>query len=404
MIKSCEIKVLFDTMAKNVFVTKDNRYIGSLPDIELQYYDEKTGQVRWGQVDFIQKHFVDKPTFQISFENGSFVVVTEDHSLVVKRNENVVQTKVYQLQQNDQFYTLNGWTKMNKITPQERYARWVYDIQMKDNPHTFFANGVLVHNSVFIKLKVDENTLKEQLEKLNGEMLLNDLIMKYNPNIDMKYYQYELEYEKHLKYLYLGDKKKRYYSIMDNGKKYIHGLNIIRKDTPERIKELLDGLCEIAITGNFNIKHLEEVFEKIKVAEYDEIAVHKSFSKRFDAYNKTRPSHVSGALFANEHLDMQIKHSDVVYLFYINSFCEPDIKLKDRRNVICLRKEDFEVIKTTDKFEIDYVELMEKQFIQPLREFDKIDLVAKALDDWAIKMKDNYRLSKTKGYLFKKKA
>jgi hypothetical protein len=35
MIKSCEIKVLFDTMAKNVFVTKDNRYIGSLPDIEL---------------------------------------------------------------------------------------------------------------------------------------------------------------------------------------------------------------------------------------------------------------------------------------------------------------------------------------------------------------------------------
>jgi len=35
MIKSCEIKGLFDMMAKDVFVTKDNRYIGSLPDIEL---------------------------------------------------------------------------------------------------------------------------------------------------------------------------------------------------------------------------------------------------------------------------------------------------------------------------------------------------------------------------------
>jgi intein/homing endonuclease len=33
----------------------------------------------------------------------------------------------------------------------DRGARWVYDIQMKDNPHTFFANGVLVHNSLFAR-------------------------------------------------------------------------------------------------------------------------------------------------------------------------------------------------------------------------------------------------------------
>ena len=49
------------------------------------------------------------------------------------------------------------------------------------------------------------------------------------------------------------------------------------------------------------------------------------------------PQHVSGALFANKYLDLKIRHSDVVFLFYINSFCEPHIKPQDRKNVICLR-------------------------------------------------------------------
>jgi uncharacterized protein YxeA len=40
----------------------------------------------------------------------------------------------------------------------------------------------------------------------------------------------------------LGDRKKRYYSIQKNGEKYIHGLNIIKKDTPKFIKEL-DDIC-----------------------------------------------------------------------------------------------------------------------------------------------------------------
>jgi DNA polymerase elongation subunit (family B) len=219
----------------------------------------------------------------------------------------------------------------------------------------------------------------------------------------MKYFQYNLEYEKNLSYIYFGDRKKRYYSIQENGEKYIHGMNIIRKDTPEYVKELLNDLCEQAVKDNFTIKNLEEVYEKIKTADYDQIGVHKHYSKRFEAYNKTMPQHVSGALFANEHLNLKIKHSDVVFLFYINSFCEPEIKPADRRGVICLRKEDFNIIKTTDKFEIDYNELMEKQFIQPLREFDKILQVQQVINEWCNKLTENYRIKRSGEYAFKKK-
>ena len=258
-------------------------------------------------------------------------------------------------------------------------------------------------DSVFLKLKVDEQTFKRQLYQFNKEVLPDQLIKRFNPCIDLKYLQYELEHEKNLSYLYLGDRKKRYYSIQQDGSKYIHGLNIIKKDTPAYIKQLLDQLCERAVTGKFSVSDLEQVYNKIKTAELDEIAVHKSITKRFEKYNKTIPQHVSGALFANEHLGVKIKHSDVVYLFYINSFCEPEIKPGDRKNVVCLRKEDFPLIATTDKFQIDYNELMEKQFIQPLREFNKIPQVQKAIDDWGKLFNDNYRINNKGQFVFKKR-
>lgn len=258
-------------------------------------------------------------------------------------------------------------------------------------------------DSVFIKLKVAEQVFKEQLNEFNKITLPEQLIRKYHPDIDIKYLQYDLQHEKNLSYLYLGDRKKRYYSIQQDGSKYIHGLNIIKKDTPAYISKLLDQLCERAVTGAFSVKDLEEVYNNIKTAELDEIAVHKSITKRFQKYNKTMPQHVSGALFANEHLGLKIKHSDVVYLFYINSFCEPQIKPSERRNVICLRKEDFPVIGTTDKFEIDYNELMEKQFIQPLREFNKIPQVQQAIEDWGKSFNDNYRMNNKGQFVFKKR-
>jgi hypothetical protein len=50
----------------------------------------------------------------------------------------------------------------------DRGARWVYDIQMKDNPHTFFANGVLVHNSIFLRVETESENLKGWLDNFNN--------------------------------------------------------------------------------------------------------------------------------------------------------------------------------------------------------------------------------------------
>ncbi len=398
----CTIEELYN-LIQQVFIIQDGRHIKKLPFIQLEYYDQKTKTIEWGDVDFIERHYVNKPMYRVILMNDEFVEITQDHSLVVLRNNKLIQTKVSRVKQNDQFITLKGITTVKDIELLPESFNWVYDIQMKDTPHTFFANGILVHNSVFIKLTVDEDTFKKYLEEFNKKMLPEELIKKYHPDINEKYFQYELEHEKDLSYLYLGDRKKRYYSIQQDGSKYIHGLNIIKKDTPAYISKLLDELCEKAVMGNFSVKDLEQAYEKIKSADLQEIAVHKSITKRFEKYNKTMPQHVAGALFANQHLGLKIRHSDVVYLFYINNFCEPDVKPSERKNVICLRKEDFPLIKTTDKFQIDYYQLFEKQILLPLRQFDKIPEVKQAIEEWSKLCKDNYKINNKGQFVFKKR-
>lgn len=255
-------------------------------------------------------------------------------------------------------------------------------------------------DSIFLEPD-DMDLLRKQIDLFN-KTILPEFIRSYNPYVDDSFIFYELELQRILSHIYFSDAKKRYYSIQDNGKKYIHGLNIIKKDTPAYIKQLLDDLCEKAVRGEFSVKLLENTYEAIKSANFEQIAVHKAVRKKFSSYVKTMPQHVAGAMFANEILGLQLKNSDVVYLFYINNYCQPERKPQDRNNVICLRKEDFSVINTTDKFSIDYSELMEKQFIQPMREFNYIPEVSIAISEWCARFNDNYRTKKDGTYSFKK--
>lgn len=261
---------------------------------------------------------------------------------------------------------------------------------------------ILYGDTDSIVLKFDDlDIFKTAIQKYNKSELYK-LVRRYNPSISKQFMFYDLQFEKLLSHIYYSDAKKRYYSIQDSGKKYIHGLNIIKKDTPPLIRSMLDDMCELAVRGGFSINVLKDAYSRIKRAPYDEIAVHKAIRKQFTSYVKTIPQHVAGALFANEILDLKLRNSDVVYLFYINNFVQPDRKINDRNNVICLRKEDFHHIESTDKFKIDYQELMQKQIIQPMRQFNYVPQVKLAIHQWCKEYSDNYRLKKDGDYAFKK--
>ena len=275
-----------------------------------------------------------------------------------------------------------------------------------------FANEYFSHfgnilymdtDSIFIKLFQDMNAndLFHYLDVFNKSNIKERFVKRFNKYIDQfpEYCQMELKYQKHLKYIYFGEGKKRYYSIEDNGSKYIHGLNIIRKDTPEYVSYLLDILCQKAVKNELTLEDLQMTYNKIKCVSYDKIGIHKAFNKRFDQYNKNVPQHLSAVQFANEKLGLKIQHSDSVYLFYIKSLCEQNLKPKDRHDAICLRPEDFSIIDNNDKFEIDYDKFFEKQIIQPLREFDKIPKVKQVLQQYYKNKNDRYKISKAGEYV-----
>ena len=194
----------------------------------------------------------------------------------------------------------------------------------------------------------------------------------------------DLKFEYDMEKIYFSNSKKRYYGIIrDTGKKYIRGMNIIRKDTPEFMKGALNKIAELAVRGNLTMEHLNLLRKKIETVDYKLMGINKKFTKSFDQYNKTMPQHVKASFWANEKLNTTISHTATPFLFYIKSNCEDDIKIKQRQQAICLNEEDLKLIDDRkDVFELDYETFFKKQVLDQLEEFDKIDEVKSLVENY----------------------
>ena len=91
--------------------------------------------------------------------------------------------------------------------------------------------------------------------------------------------------------------------VRDTGKKYIRGMNIIRKDTPEFMKGALNKIAELAVREQLTLNHVIALRKKIESVDYKLIGISKSFTKKFDEYIKTMPQHVKASFWANKNLD-----------------------------------------------------------------------------------------------------
>lgn len=274
---------------------------------------------------------------------------------------------------------------VSKVEPIE-YDGYVYDIHMPGSACTFFANDILVHNtdSCFFKQNGKTNNEIEHWVENYNEKLATDFIPKYNDGIVPEFSMLEIEFEKDMERFYMGSAKKRYYGIVrETGKKYIRGLNIIRKDAPTLIKEELNNLAEHCVTDCLTVEDLTTLRNKIESHPLKELGITKSFSRRFSEYIKNIPQHLKGARFANEHLEAGITHQDNPLMFYIISHCEEDLKPRERTQVICVNDELLpELTKHPELFELDWDTFMQKQIIDQIEEFAHIDSVKIALEKY----------------------
>ncbi len=229
------------------------------------------------------------------------------------------------------------------------------------------------------------DNIKDTIIKYNSK-LKSDFVSKYITNVPDDYVHLELELEKDLEYAYFSESKKRYYGIeRTTEKKYIKGMNIIRKDAPKFIKEQLNELAELSVREKITVDDILSLRKAVETTDYNLLGITKNFSRRFSSYVKNKPQHLKASIWANNILGTKITHINNPLLFYVKSNCEDDIKPNQRNKAICILEEELDLInKNKDKFSIDYDTFFKKQVIEQLEEFDLIPQVKKALDEYEI--------------------
>jgi len=277
------------------------------------------------------------------------------------------------------YFRLCSYECADAITFFARQALKYAIVNFKDKGHKTLYGDT---DSIFVKSEgASVEDMENKLISFNEDLETN-FVKHYNPGIDMDYQHMDLKFEYDLEYIYFGSVKKRYYGIIrDNNKKVIRGLNIIRKDTPEFLKDKLNEMAEKAVRNELDLNWLLQIRSEIETIPYSDLGISKAFGKPFSEYTKTMPQHVKASKWANNKLGTEITNKDNPYLFYIKSNCEEDLKKNDRQKAICLNEGDLKFIDgRPDIFSIDYDVYFKKQIYEQLEEFALIPEVQSMLD------------------------
>ena len=107
-------------------------------------------EIQEKKIIYVMKHKVNKRMFKISVNNKS-VIITEDHSLMIKRNDKLISVKSNEILKTDELIS-NYITNNYKIEDLGIQELVVFDIEVEDN-HNFFGNDILLHNSAYYTIE-----------------------------------------------------------------------------------------------------------------------------------------------------------------------------------------------------------------------------------------------------------
>ena len=109
----------------------------------------------YANVERVIRHKVSKEKWLLEDEFCNEVIVTNDHSLMVLRGGVLQKTTARDIDIESDLLVIDdgGDIEIVGITRCEQIGHfddeYVYDIEMKDETHTFVANNILVHNSIY---------------------------------------------------------------------------------------------------------------------------------------------------------------------------------------------------------------------------------------------------------------
>lgn len=211
---------------------------------------------------------------------------------------------------------------------------YVYDIEMEDNTeHTFFANDILVHNSIYFTIQPILQSINKQLVNEQGKIckeaydiaqqmqdMLNVEISNW-AKTELKSINPRFEFKREtICDVGIFIQKKRYIlhvlddeGVEENKTKYV-GVEVVSTSTPKKAKPLIKNVVETMLKTKSYKKTNDaylQAYESFKTLPIEDIAFprgikgyekYASLAKDFSIAKGT-PIHVKSAIYFNQLLD-----------------------------------------------------------------------------------------------------
>lgn len=418
-------KELFEYCSEHfekISYTKDNE-VYKVEGISIIQPDDT-----YKNIKYISKHFTTKDRYRIHVLTSRYeyktIETTNDHTCIrwVERyqTENV---KASDLKVGDYVYTSKDEPVdygfeitcnrfFGTVVQIENLGPWndyVYDLEVEDESHVYYANDILVHNSQFINIapivdyhlklnNIENGTItslnQEQLDKMIDEVdsFIEDDINQYIRNlINTECYTTQgdnLHYSR--EYIALQGmffKKKHYIThiVKKDDKKVdffkYSGVSCKKAEIPVDMKFFLKTIFEDTCNNNWKEydyrKYIDKVFDQFITKDYGQISIYKSYKTEKTAVGfmesvRGAGVHARGANIYNQLLDdlkisnkyEKINLGDQLRYCYINDTNPYGI------NVIAFKEyipEEFRKI-----FTINYDLMFEKIFLSSLKGYMSI--------------------------------
>lgn len=295
-------------------------------------HDQK---IVWGNVKHLVRHKVSKGKYQIVADKRS-ITMTEDHGCMVVRNGSLIRVAPLEINVKDDQMIVQEQQfdhKIVNITSVEHIGEfqdeYVYDIEMSDETeHTFFANDILVHNSVYI-------SIDPILRKLNIPLVtegqitpkVHEIVNTLDEHVNTEILEWARKdlYSTDPRFVFKREiisdvgiflQKKRYilHVLDDEGvaadKFKYTGIELVRSTTPKKVKKFIENIIKTSLLTQ-DVKKTNEVYrtsyDEFQKLDPNDVAARTSINnlERYSEgaslykYNNKTPSHVKGAIAYN---------------------------------------------------------------------------------------------------------
>lgn len=349
-------------------------------NIKFPYHYERHRINKYGDVEYIERHKVKTRLIRVITYHGKFVDLTPEHNVMIMDfddpKKRMITKKAADLKPgSDQVYLCNSphsYSRVSAIVDLGESERYVYDVGMKNNPRVFYANDIMVHNSVYVKFPDKFKDLDEMIEHSSIiEKYINEKLVefaKYHMNSNDSHLRFQRE-----KIAKSGFwlTKKRYALHVEHEDGYkvdkfsFTGLDLVRSSFPVRFQtiteEILKDILFFVDVDTINRK-IEKYYNEIMEIDFRQLSRTTSV-KSIEEYNEITntinnfktgtPIGIKAALAYNRLLEyMKVGNS---YLPITSSDKIKYVKLKENPyNLEVLAYKDFndpkEIIDYLDKY------------------------------------------------------